>query len=97
MGGDWKDMFQGVQSNDFNLVRYHIKMGIDLNYQHPEFLTSALIESIRCNHIEMLAYLLENGALPDINEVESNKSPLTIAKEIGNKEAIQLLNTYLKR
>ena len=47
MGGDWKEMFRGVETNDFDLVRYHICTGIDLNYQHPEFLTSALIESTR--------------------------------------------------
>jgi uncharacterized protein len=45
--GDWKDMFRGVQNNDFELVKYYIRMGIDLNYQHPEFLTSPLIETIR--------------------------------------------------
>jgi hypothetical protein len=24
MGGDWKEMFLGVETNDFDLVRYHI-------------------------------------------------------------------------
>ena len=35
MGGDWKDMFQGVKNNDLELVKYYIKIGVDLNYQHP--------------------------------------------------------------
>jgi ankyrin repeat protein len=95
MGGDWKEMFLGVETNDFDLVRYHISNKIDLNYQHPEFLTSALIESINRNHLEMMAYLLENGALPDLKEVFSNKSPMTIAKELKNKEAVNILNKYL--
>lgn len=97
MGGDWKDMFLGVETNDFDLVRYYISKGIDLNYQHPEFLTSALIESINRNHLEMMVFLLENGALPDLKEVFSNKSPMVIAKELKNKEAVNILNKYLNK
>ena len=95
MGGDWKEMFRGVETNDFDLVRYHIYTGIDLNYQHPEFMTSALIESIRQNHLEMLEYLLKNGAKPYLKEAFSYKSPMEIAKEVKNKGAIEILNRCL--
>jgi uncharacterized protein len=95
MGGDWKEMFRGVETNDFDLVRYHIASGIDLNYQHPEFLTSALIESINQKHLDMMKFLLENGANPSIEEAFSCKSPMQIAKEISNKEAVAILNNYL--
>ncbi|MDZ7899142.1 MAG: ankyrin repeat domain-containing protein [Arcicella sp.] len=95
MGGDWKEMFRGVETNDFDLVRYYLSKGIDVNYQHPEFLTSALIESINQNHLEMMQFLLENGAKPDIREAFSFKSPMQIAKELRNKEAVSILNSYL--
>ena len=95
MGGDWKEMFRGVETNDFGLVRYYLAHDIDVNYQHPEFLTSPLIESIRRNHLDMMKFLLENGALPDIYEAESYKSPMAIAKELRNHEAVGLLNQYL--
>jgi uncharacterized protein len=95
MGGDWKDMFLGVETNDFDLVGYYIANGIYLNYQHPEYLTSALIESINRNHLDMMIFLLENGALPNLKEVFSNKSPMTIAKELKNKQAVEILNKYL--
>lgn len=95
MGGDWKEMFRGVETNDFDLVKYHISNGIDLNYQHPEFLTSALIESIQRNHLEMMELLLQKGALPDIKEVWTNKTPMEIAKQNRNKEAVAILNRYL--
>lgn len=95
MGGDWKDMFRGVETNDFDLVKYHIRNGIDLNYQHPEFLTSALIESIQLNHLEMMDFLLQNGASPHVKEAFTNKTPMMIAKENRNKEAIEILNRYL--
>jgi NADPH:quinone reductase-like Zn-dependent oxidoreductase len=93
--GDWKDMFRGVQNNDLELVRYYIKKGIDLNYQHPEFLTSPLIESIRRNHLQMLTLLLENGATAHLKEVGSGKSPLKIAQNLGNTEASNMLKQYL--
>jgi uncharacterized protein len=95
MGGDWKEMFRGVETNDFEIVRYYIAHGVDLNYQHPEFLTSAVIESIERQHHEMLVFLLENGAKPDIKEAFSFKSPMQIAKELRNKEAVEILNRYL--
>lgn len=93
--GDWKDMFKGVQDNDLELVKYYIRMSIDLNYQHPEFLTSPLIESIRNENLPMLTLLLDNGALPDVCEVASEKSPMSIAKEIGNEAIIHKLEEYL--
>ena len=43
----------------------------------------------------MMIFLLKNGALPNIKEVISNKLPITIAIEIKNKEAIEILNQYL--
>lgn len=81
-GGNWKEMFLGVETNNFDLVRYYISKGIDLNFQHPEFLTSALIENINRNHLEMMVYLFDSGVLPEVKEAFSNKSPMTIAKEI---------------
>ena len=94
--GDWKDMFLGVQNNDLELVQYYIRVGVDINYQHPEFMTSPLIESIRCCHPEMTTMLLRNGASPTLNEGESNKSPLTIAREVKNVGAIEILNQFLE-
>jgi hypothetical protein len=32
MGGDWKEMFRGVETNDFDLVRYYISMGIHIKF-----------------------------------------------------------------
>ena len=95
MGGDWKEMFRGVETNDFDLVKYYIFKGIDINYQHPEFLTSALIESIRQNHLEMMEFLLQNGAKPDLKEAFSYKSPMEIALEVRNKGAVKILNQWL--
>ena len=94
MGGDWKDFFKAIQLNDIELVKYHIRMGIDPNYQHPEFMTAPLMECIRFGHLEIAKYLLENGA--DANAIEHNNTTtaMSIAQMLGNQNAIKLLEQY---
>ena len=54
--GDWKEMLVAAQSGDLALVRYHIRMGENPNYQHPEFLTTPLIEAATFGHKEIVFY-----------------------------------------
>ena len=74
-GGNWKEMLYACESGDLELVKYHIRMGIDPNYQHPEFLTAPLLESIRFGHLSVAKYLLENGADPNIKEAFGKETP----------------------
>ncbi len=94
-GGDWKQMFKAVQTGDINLVEYYLKLGIDPNYQHPEYMAAALVESIRFNHLDITKLLLENDADPKIEEVMGSDTPMSVAKEKKNQEAIELLQIYL--
>lgn len=94
-GGDWKDLFAAVQRDDMDTVRYHILMGIDPNYQHPEFLTNPLIEAVRFERLEIVRYLLENGAQANVKEIWSGESLLKIAQITNNRLIIQLIKTYL--
>lgn len=92
--GDWKDLLRASQEGDLGLVEYYIKMGIDPNYQHPEFLTAPLFESIRFGHLDITAFLLKNGADPNLKEGFGVDTPLSVAKSVKNKAAIQLLKQY---
>lgn len=94
-GGDWKDLFAAVQRGDLATVRYHILMGTDPNYQHPEFLTSPIIESVREQQLEVAKFLLENGADPKVKEIWTGLDLLTIAKSTKNRAVITLLKQYL--
>ena len=94
-GGNWKEMFDAVQKGDIELVDYYLRIGIDPNYQHPEYMASALIESIRFNHLNISKLLLENGANPKIIEVLTGETPLSVSKDKKNQKAIDLLNAYL--
>ena len=44
-----KIMFKAIQENDKELVNYYLKMGIDPNYQHPEFIARYVILKIPRN------------------------------------------------
>jgi len=93
-GGDWKEMFKGIQKNDLELVKYYLRMGIDPNYQHPEYMALPLAESIRYDHMEIAKLLLANGAQPSIIEMESGGTCLDLAKKLKNKAAIDLMNEF---
>ena len=94
-GGNWKEMFHASEAGDAELVRYHLKMGVDPNYQHPEYMTAALLESVRKGNIAVAEVLLENGANPSIIRDFGTETPMSIAKANGNKTAMYLLNSYL--
>ncbi len=95
-GGNWKEMFRAIELGDKELTAYYLQTGIDPNYQHPEFLASPLVESIRYGHLEIAKLLLENGANPEIKEVFGGDTPLSVAKALGNKEATKLIQGYIK-
>lgn len=95
--GDWKDMFKGVQAGNIELVGYYLKIGVDPNHQHPEFMAAALVESIRYNHLHIAKLLLEKGADPHIKEAWAGDTPLSVASSTNNEEAMLLLNRYINK
>ncbi len=92
--GNWKDMFQGIQNGDTELVEYYLAIGVDPNYQHPEFLALPLVESIRFNHLTITKLLLDNGADPELKEIWGKETALSVAQAANNEEAILLLQQF---
>ena len=95
-GGDWKEMLVAVQKGNIDLVKYHVSEGIDVNYEHPELMTTALIESIQFDQLEIARILLEHGADPKQNAWLSKDNPFTIAKQQQKIEFIQLFKPFQK-
>ena len=93
--GDWKECYLAAQKGDLELVKYHIYSGVNPNYQHPEFMTTPLIESIQHQHYAIAKFLLENGADPNLKEVFGNHTPLTMAKYTENQKLITLVTQFL--
>ncbi len=92
--GDWKDTLHAARDGDLSLLRYHLDNGVNPNYQHPELLTTPLIESIEHHQPEITTYLLANGADPKLNAGFSSDSPIAIARKVNNEVAVQLLRPY---
>lgn len=93
MGGDWKEMLTASEKGDVALVRYHLRNGIDPNYQHPELLTTPLIESAMHGHLEVVKLLLENGAKPEIQSIFFGYTALEVAKIKKHQAVIQVLES----
>ena len=93
--GDWKELFAAAQKGDLELVKYHLRMGVNPNYQHPEFMTTPLIAAIEKQQFEVAKCLLENGADPAIKEDFGPNTPLAVAQQLNNQKIITLVNAYL--
>ncbi len=79
-GGDWKEMFHAACTGDLALVRYHVEAGIDVNYAHPEFLSTPLVACIVAGQTEVALYLLAHGASPSLGSELDAMTPMQAAR-----------------
>jgi len=91
--GDWKELYCAVEKGDYDLVDYHIKSGINLNYQHPEILVTVLVTAIKLKHNRIVALLLDNGADPNLESYYDQLTPLSAALKYNNDDAVVRLKT----
>lgn len=89
--GDWKDLYQATVDGDLSLVQYHIKEGVNPNYQHPEILRTLLVTTLIQGHREVAHYLLEHGADPNLVSELDDLTPLQAAKKYRREEFVGLL------
>ncbi len=107
--GDWKEMYKASLEGDLELVKFHLREGVDPNYQHPEILSLPIVAAIQSEHPEIVKALLEAGAKIRLISVFDNMTALQAAKisnnlEIKNifkddlaKERPQILQKILQR
>jgi len=91
-------MFTIIQSENssddkINLLELFISRGLSINEMNREFL-SLLIIAIHVSDIEIVKYLLENGANVDYSGPENEHNPLSLAIMTCNTKLIKLLLTY---
>lgn len=82
-GGNWKEFYLAARDGDFELVRYHVLNGVDVNYAHPEFQSTALVAAILAGRLDVAQYLLDNGADPDLMSDMDGETPREAAARIG--------------
>ena len=82
-GGNWKEFYLAARNGDVELVRYHVQIGVDVNYAHPEFQSTALVAAILAGKHEVAQYLLDNGADPDLMSDMDGETPREAAARVG--------------
>ena len=93
-GGDWKDFYAAAERGDLACVRYHLSRGVDVDYQHPEVMQSALFISVQQGHRAVVQALLEHGADPNLPAELGNTTPLQAASQSRHWEVKQLLQRF---
>lgn len=89
--GDWKELYQAVETGNYDLVEYHVKSGVNLNYQHPEILMNLLVTAIKLKQNKIVWLLLEKGADPKLESYYDQLTPLQAAVKYQNAEVIAKL------
>lgn len=82
-GGDWKELFHAACDGDIELLRYHVKNGVDVNYAHPEFLSTPLVGCILARQPEAAMLLLDHGADPLLLSEFEALTPVQAARQVG--------------
>lgn len=80
-GGNWKEMFIAACDGDLELVKYHVRNGVDVNYAHPEFLATPLVACTVAGHEEVALYLLDSGANPHLASEFDALTPVQAAMQ----------------
>jgi ankyrin repeat protein len=81
--GDWKDMFLAACEGDVDLVRHHLANGVDVDFAHPEFQSTALVACILAGQEHMAHFLLDQGADPLLKSELEDQTPVQAARVAG--------------
>lgn len=76
-------MYQAACEGDLALVEYHVRHGVDINYAHPEFLSTPLVAAILAGQQAVALYLLDQGAIPDLPSEFDAATPMQAARRAG--------------
>jgi ankyrin repeat protein len=82
-GGDWKELFRAACDGDIELLRYHVKNQVDVNYAHPEFLSTPLVACILAGQEASAHLLLDHGANPVLHSEFDGLTPVEAARQVG--------------
>ncbi|OSZ71233.1 ankyrin repeat domain-containing protein [Hydrogenophaga sp. IBVHS1] len=82
-GGNWKEMFAAAEEGDLALLKYHVSRGVDVNYAHPEFLSTPLVATILAGQEEVAHFLLAAGADPTLHSEFDGLTPVQAARRVG--------------
>lgn len=91
-GGDWKDLYSAASSGDLELVRFHLRGGIDPDYVHPEYQCTVLVAAIVNGHEDVALALLDAGADPKQYSELDELTPSQAAEQRGLATLVDCLS-----
>ncbi len=91
LGKTWLHYIAG--EGDVGVARAFLERGADVNAVESEYRSTPLAEAAKNGHVEMLRFLLEHGADPDVPD-EQWARPLAWAVANGHDEAAELLREH---
>lgn len=84
-------MYQAATRGDLALVEYHLRNGVDPNYQHPEILSTPLVASLLNGQPHIALFLLDHGADPRLRTEFDGLTPSEAAKKFGHTQVLEKL------
>lgn len=97
-GGNWKDLLKAAGEGNVKLVQYHLREGVDPNFQHAEYFTCPIFEAVRKGHLDVVKILVEQGkADPNIVEELTDQTPMEAALDEGQHDIVEYLNDRLPK
>jgi len=81
-------MYYAAERGDVDCVRYHLSCGVDVDYQHPEAMVSALVAACLNGHVPVVQLLLAHGADPNLPAELGPMTPLQAARQ-GKHAAVE--------
>lgn len=91
--GDWKEMFDAACAGDLALVAYHVKAGVEVDYVHPEYLSTTLVACILARQERVALFLLDSGANPQLLSLFDGQTPIQAAYGTGQSSLVARLAT----
>lgn len=82
-GGDWKEFFNAACDGDLELVEHHLAAGVDVDYAHPEFLSTPLVAAILAGQERVAMRLLDHGACATLGSEFDGATPVQAARRMG--------------
>ena len=92
-GGNWKELFNAACEGDLELVRYHAQCGVDVDYAHPEFLSTPLVACILARQEAVAHFLIDHGANVHLHSEFDGMNPLQAAGSAGLASVVDRLRS----
>jgi uncharacterized protein len=93
--GNWKELFDAACTGDLELVRYHIRTGVNINHIHPEYFGTILVACILAKQEAVALELLAHGADPQLFSDLDGLNPLQAARQARLKAVENRLQTLI--